>query len=233
MDSNPPSKAFYEAINKREFIFLLIYFPFHFFILPYLLELIDIKLNLGINTVDLTVIYYSIGLILLIIFTFNFLKNDFNTLIDRLFHNIIQLIISYFFMVFLTVILSYFITMIDNSLENLNNSAIIEMAETQTGKTTAVAVFMAPIVEEILFRGLIFKLTRSKSIYLAFIVSILFFGFYHVWQYVFLDVRYLFLIIEYIPATFALCWSYEKSGSIWCPIFLHMYINYQNIMLLS
>ena len=106
-----------------------------------------------------------------------------------------------------------------------NNEAITAMAPEGMNKLTAMTVFMAPIVEEILFRGLAFGVLRSRNRAAAWIVSVLLFSFYHVWQYAVIDPLYLLTAVLYIPASIALNWSYERSGSIWAPIFYHMLTN--------
>ena len=89
----------------------------------------------------------------------------------------------------------------------------------------AVAVLLAPIVEEPLFRGLLYGQIRRRSRAAAYCVSVLLFCFYHVWQYLLLDWRYIFQMINYVPASVGLCYSYEKSGTVWAPIAFHMFIN--------
>ncbi len=41
----------------------------------------------------------------------------------------------------------------------------------------------------------------------------------------YMDLTLLIFLIQYIPVSFVLTWCYERSGSIWVPIFLHMLIN--------
>ena len=47
------------------------------------------------------------------------------------------------------------------------------------------------------------------------------------WQYAaaYGDPLYLLMAVEYLPAGVALCWAYERTGSIWSPIFLHAMID--------
>ena len=53
------------------------------------------------------------------------------------------------------------------------------------------------------------------------------FSLYHVWQYAAAsgDPGLLLYAIQYIPMSVALAWTYERSGSIWTPIFFHMGYN--------
>ena len=38
-------------------------------------------------------------------------------------------------------------------------------------------------------------------------------------------------VLSYLPAGYVLAWSYERSGSIWTPIFLHTAINAVTLLL--
>lgn len=100
------------------------------------------------------------------------------------------------------------------------------MAPEGMNKLTAMTVFMAPDSR----RGFSSAawpstLLRSRNRAAAWIVSVLLFSFYHVWQYAVIDPLYLLTAVLYHPASIALNWSYERSGSIWAPIFYHMLTN--------
>ena len=70
---------------------------------------------------------------------------------------------------------------------------------------------------------------------MAYVVSILLFSLYHVWQFAFLykDVTYLLYMLQYLPITFALTWCYEYTGSLWTAIFFHASNNYLAMSLVN
>ena len=96
-------------------------------------------------------------------------------------------------------------------------------------------VFMAPIVEEVLFRGLVFGALQRRSRALAWVVSVLAFSLYHVWQDVVeaQSAAMLLYALLYIPASMSFNWCYERSGSIWAPIVYHMLSNAISMSLLA
>ena len=55
------------------------------------------------------------------------------------------------------------------------------------------------------------------------------YSFYCAVQFVYafgtLDLRYLRLMIQYAPMALALAWCYDRGGSIWSAVALHMAIN--------
>ena len=36
-------------------------------------------------------------------------------------------------------------------------------------------------------------------------------------------------VVQDVPAGIVLAWSYERGRNVWCPVFLHMLINYISI----
>jgi len=86
---------------------------------------------------------------------------------------------------------------------------------------------LLPVIEELLYRGLIFHGLHSKSRMAAYAVSTLAFAAIHVVSYVgTLDWGLLGLsFVQYLPAGLSLAWAYEKSDTIWAPILMHITIN--------
>jgi uncharacterized protein len=90
-----------------------------------------------------------------------------------------------------------------------------------------VAVIFAPIVEEILFRGIIYRTLRFyKFKYIALVVSSFLFGVLHVYESILVG-RYedLWFILVYMAIGWFMSVIYEKSGDILAPIALHMVYN--------
>lgn len=102
-----------------------------------------------------------------------------------------------------------------------NNDAVTGLAKVDYKRMTAVAVLMAPLVEECLFRGVVFGTIRPHSRFWAYAVSIALFSLYHVWQYVIVysDPKLLLSALAYVPVSAALTFCYEQTRSIWPPVF--------------
>ena len=65
---------------------------------------------------------------------------------------------------------------------NLNNTTVFAQIDAAPHVTILIVVFLAPFVEEVLFRGLVFGNLRAKSRLVAYVVSCLLFALLHVWQ---------------------------------------------------
>ena len=108
-----------------------------------------------------------------------------------------------------------------------NNDAIDALADIEYNKTFAVAVLMAPIAEEVLFRGVLFGSFARRRRWLGWVVSIAVFCVYHVWQFAVVeqDWKVLLSALEYIPLSAAITYCYDRTETIWTPIFFHIFTN--------
>lgn len=124
-------------------------------------------------------------------------------------------------------VFGYLVPVIDPDFANINDAAIAGMVEGNFGLMTVGTVLLVPVAEECFYRGLIFRNLYEKSPVLAYIASMVLFSLAHVLGYVTMTdfgtlVLYFF---QYLPAAFALAWSYRKSGSVYAPILIHMTVN--------
>ena len=219
--------AFENTMDRSRAILGWIYLPIHIFALPLLLGIMAQFSAVGLTEADANLIYYVIGLIFVMSTMLPFLRDGFDTFLDRpgrcLFSMVLGLALTYLLSNIAAAVLLAF----GELTADPNTASVMEMAHYDYGKIKASAIFLAPIVEEVLFRGVAFGSLRERSRAAAYIVSALLFSVYHVWQpaYVYGDPRMLLYIIQYIPVSVALARIYERSGSIWVPILFHMGFN--------
>ena len=110
---------------------------------------------------------------------------------------------------------------------NLHDTTISAQIDDAPHMTLLIVIFLAPFVEEVLFRGLVFGNLKSKSRALAYAVSCLLFALLHVWQFAVVkqDVTYFLLMIQYLVPGLVLAWAYDHSGTLWSSIALHAAAN--------
>lgn len=100
---------------------------------------------------------------------------------------------------------------------------VFDMLDTPT--LLLLAVVLAPLVEELLFRGVVlrFFVERARPILGSVLISAVFaslHGFFEVdlpWQ--------LFRSVSYFFVSLILCWLYIKNKSLWSPIIFHSAYN--------
>jgi membrane protease YdiL (CAAX protease family) len=88
-------------------------------------------------------------------------------------------------------------------------------------------VVLVPVVEETLFRGMIFRNLYDRSPAGAYLISMFAFAAIHVTGYIgSVEPVYILLsFLQYLPAGYCLCFAYRRSGTIISPILMHMIVN--------
>lgn len=110
---------------------------------------------------------------------------------------------------------------------NLNDVTIAAQVESVPRLTVAIIVFFAPFIEEVLFRGLVFGCLKEKSRFLGYAVSCVLFALLHVWSLARggWSLNELLLLAQYLVPGVAFAWAYDRSGTLWPSILLHMSVN--------
>ena len=187
------------------------------------------------SSAEINFICYAVGVLYMLVCAGRFLRRDFDPLCDNLLYILLEVIICYGLMLCFNLILSGLLTLAEGLISNFsaveftsanpNNNAVIDMTTQGFGMVEAMAVFLAPIVEELMFRAGLFGLLRRRSRVLAYAVCALAFAAYHVWEYALAEPLYWVLMLQYVPVTLLLCRLYEKTESIWSSILLHALSN--------
>ncbi len=210
-----------DSERKRGWVFFVLYL----LVFPYLNAWVQ-RLWLAdgeIPIAETNLLYYGLLFVLALLVFWTFLYHGFHLLADWLPENLFA-----FFTGFAGwAVLTFLIRRIPLPVEDITLLQWRQEYLLSAGATTLLVVVLIPMIEEILFRGLAFGSLRRYSRPLAYVVSILLFAVASVWRYAldFGDLRYLLLMIYYIPIGAALSWCYDNGGSIWGAVALRMSIN--------
>ena len=218
---------FSDLMTRPQRILGFIWLPIHIVILPLLLgTVLVLLLHKAPDDATANIIYYLISFAFVLIAFWRFLKEGFARFIDRFSYCCMIIVLAYFINLALSGILTALQSVI-GELSAPNNDAIDVLADQSYKQVFALAVLMAPIVEEVLFRGVIFGSIARKNRVVAYAVSIILFSLYHVWQFAVLemDVSVLLSAMLYIPLSTALTFCYDRTETIWTPIFFHIFVN--------
>ena len=81
-----------------------------------------------------------------------------------------------------------------NNRTNLNNNTISAQIDDAPAMTVVIVILLAPFVEEVLFRVLVFGNLKGKSRAAGYLVRCLLFALLHVWQFALVnqDITYFF-----------------------------------------
>ena len=208
--------------SRLERILALCWIPVHLYLLPKAIW----HFFPALETSWLNVAVYASGVLFMLLTQFRFLRRDFDPLCDRPGYMLLEILVSYGAMLLFNMAVSGILLLVVDGLDNPNNAAVLDMAETSSGPVAALAVFLAPIVEEIMFRAGIFGGLRRFGRLPAYLICMLLFSLYHVWGYALDDPAAWIYALQYLPVTFLLCRIYERTNSIWGSILLHMFSNF-------
>lgn len=183
-------------------------------------RILNERLELLLTSVQSNVIYYTLILLVLVAVFWDFLRNAAAIFRENLRPGLFAFGAGFFAALCLTCLLGLIPMPVANQ-EALNYKAQFLMAP---AATWAVAGLLKPVVEEILYRGLLFGSLRRESRLWAYVLSTGIFALSAVWQHALFSggPAYLLLIIQYLPLGLALSWSYDISGSVYVPMALRV-----------
>ena len=219
---NRKTLPFTSRLTKGQAIAALVYLPVHVVLLP--LAATFLLLRGLLDETQANLLCYMLGVVYMLVFLWKFFRRDFDALWDHPWACVREVLVCYGLMWCCNFIVNGIMLLLGMG-DNPNNEAVFGMAGMTFGPIAAMAVFMAPIVEEAIFRAGLFGILRRRNRTLAYAVSMAMFSLYHVWSYAFLDLKNLIYLLQYIPVSFLLCRCYERTNPIWGSIFLHMLVN--------
>lgn len=220
---------FTSSLTRREAICVLLYLPLQMALLP--LGIGYLAARAGIDLAWANFLYYDVGFCYMLLAGFRFLRRDFDPLADRPFYVLARILTSYALLMLCNIATANIILHFLPESRNENNEALLEMVTQNAGPMKAALIFLAPMVEEMLFRAGVFGTLRKRSRLAAYLVSALLFAVYHVWSYVVDNPAYWLYLLEYIPAGLLLARCYERCNSIWGSIGFHMLVNAMSLSL--
>lgn len=233
MENERRLPPFTSCQNKWERILAIGYLPVHIVLAPLAAELLLRAAGVSVTWLNFSV--YAAGFAFMLATQRRFLRRDFDMLCDGFLGCAVQVLSSYGAMLCFNLAVSGILVLIlgEEGVSNPNNQSVTELSRASYGPTAALAIFMAPVLEELMFRAGIFGALRKHSRAAAYIVSMLAFSLYHVWAFALEDPKNFVYMIQYLPVSFLLCRCYERSSTVWTPIFLHMMVNAVSISVLG
>lgn len=110
---------------------------------------------------------------------------------------------------------------------NANDQTIQVMLQDHFWLLAPCIVILVPIVEETLYRGLVFGSIRKHCRWLAYVVCASVFSALHVFSYIgtLSPLHLVISFFQYLPGGIALALAYDKSETLWSSILIHSTIN--------
>lgn len=215
------------SLTSAEVIWGYLYFAFEVLLLPSALLLLNRHLPRPMSSAELNFAYFGINFIAVLLIFHNYLVKSLQKIREHP---------AYFCQAVILGFVAYWVcrTLMRMAMEkflpgftNVNDASIFAMADDNLFLMAVGTVVLVPPVEECLIRGLIFRGLYEKSRWLAYLASMLVFGFIHVSGFLnsVAPLELLLCFLQYLPAGLCLAWSYTKADTVFAPILIHAAVN--------
>lgn len=196
------------------------YLAISLFLLPGLISL------LPLNAAGQNLVYYLLNFTAVVGIFRKFLRMNLLVALDRVFPVIWYGILGYLGYQTLGELLNILIYTLSPGFVNFNDVTVALMIRENPALALCV-ILLVPVAEETLYRGLLFRGLYGKNAVFAYLASMVFFAAIHVAGYIgtLSPLHLLLSFLQYLPAGYCLCFAYRHSGTILCPILIHMAIN--------
>lgn len=168
---------------------------------------------------------YLITFLALFIYNYNFLKEEFKKFIKKFKTNFLYIIIAFFSLLFILYILGLIFDFFGYESNPENQKEIENMYKYYKIHVIIASVFLAPLVEEIVYRKSVFGLINHK---IKIFLSGFIFGLIHIISDPNLYTNFSYEIwnlIPYIVPGIVLAYTYYKSDNLLNTILIHMIYN--------
>ena len=213
--------------NRTENILGYAYLLFYQFCLPSLIAIVAALLDYSISLSEVNIIFFLVNFVCVVVIFRKFLWHSWRTAWKNRWHCLRFAALGLGFYFVSMFLLGWIIPKIDPDFSNVNDNAIADLMQHNGAFLALGAIFLVPVVEETLFRGLIFQQLQQKNRLLAYCISCLLFAGIHIIGFVGkADFCTLLLcFVQYLPAGIFLAWSYEMTDTVITPICIHIAIN--------
>ena len=225
---------FFKKPTPNETVFGFLYYILQLIIIPGIVMSVIMMLPRDISITIVNFVYFSVNFVVVLLIFRKFLVANFKSLLAYPWYTLRCAAIGLLIYIAGNTLFDLVIITLVPDFANVNDAAILEMVQKHYTLMSIGTVFLVPIAEECFYRGLFFRNLYDKNPILAYLVSMVAFSLAHVLNYVGMEsFRTLALcFLQYLPAGFALAWSYRRSGSIFAPVLMHMVINQTGMLLM-
>lgn len=210
------------------YIYWIVYQVFLGSFLVWLLPELGVDISTAQGNATLQLSYMLINLVAVLLIFHRFLLASLRDMRGKIKRTILSVLLGFGIYFILNWQVTIVYALFELEPRNLNQGTIDILMNETPWQMLLCSVVFAPIVEELLFRGLFFAPLYRKVPILAYAVSALLFAAVHVvgaigilpWSEI------LLCLVQYLPPGIALGIVYQRTGNIFGPMLLHFAINF-------
>lgn len=219
-------KLTYASMSKNEKILGSIWLVLQLG-LPWVMNWLNGLLTTPLSSGVLTFATYSLHFLVVVSIFHSFLRNSITAAWHDLW-NLVQATVLGFVAHWVCVrVLDRLLGLIIPGYAPILDASLSQLAASNVYLRIVGVVILAPVIEEILYRGLVYRNLWRKSRAAAYIVSMLVFALVHTLGHVGTGdlTTMLLCFARYLPAGLCLAWTYSKADNVFAPIVVHAVIN--------
>ena len=221
------SKLLYISMSRTEKILGWLYMAFSLIVLPGLLAWLNAQLADPMNEGTLSFVFYLTNFLFILGIFRRFLRDSLVAAWRDIWNFIQAVVLGYVAYWAASEAMELVMSHLLPGFSNINDAAITAMAKSNYTLMLIGVVFLVPLAEEMLYRGLIFRNLWQSSKVAAYLLSMAAFSAIHVLGYIGSeDITTLVLcFLQYLPAGLCLAWTYTKADNIFAPTLVHAIVN--------
>lgn len=221
------SKLLYISMSRTEKILGWLYMAFSLLFLPALLNWVNNQLAEPLNESTLNFVFYLTNFLCITGIFHRFLRASLIAAWRDIWNFIQAVVLGYVAYLAASTVMDYIMPLLMPGFSNINDAAIADLARSNYTLMLVGVVILAPMTEEMLYRGLIFRNLWQSSKAGAYLVSMAAFAAVHVLGYIGSEDigRLVLCFIQYLPAGLCLAWTYTKADNILAPTVVHAIVN--------
>lgn len=215
------------CLNPKEKIIGTVWLVFQTSFFAMLLQWLNTLLPAPLPQTEINLIFFSVNFTAIAIIFRQYLWAQIK-LIPEIFEKIFSIAILGFAVYWaLKTLLTQVLFALEPDFTNVNDVAIQNLVAENYAIMFVGTVILAPITEEMLFRGLVFRGLYDHTPGLAWVFSVALFALIHILGYIgaYSFKTLLLCFLQYLPAGICLAAAYRLSGSLLCPILIHALVN--------
>ena len=210
-------------MSRGEKVFGWLYLAFQLLLLPSVLTWVNIQLGSPMNQAVYNFVYYVVNFTAMVCIFHRFLRDSLAAAWEDFWNFIQAVVLGFVAYLACSKVFDWVISLIHANLSNINDSTVTAMLRSNYVLMVICVVVLAPVTEELLYRGLIFRNIWQQSEVAGYLISMVAFAAIHVLGYIGTTdpVTLILCFIQYLPAGLCLAWTYTKADNLFAPIVVH------------